>query len=143
MIVSRYRNGLRRCWEMLVDMFRTAPSSLQTITLCFQPNLLLHDVDEWTKHNMDLMGSFLHDGTPESVSRQVYDWSLLGKLVTEHKNIKHVVFEVFPNCNFLTDEDLLRYTPPSAVSDVWERYPNSVRVLKDALPDGIAEFKTA
>lgn len=144
LVAYRYRNGLRRCWEMLVDMFRTAPWSLHTITLCFEPDLLLHDVDEWTKRNMDLMGSFLHDGTAESVSRQVYDWSLLGKLVAEHKNIKHVIFEAFPNCDPLMDEHWLRYTPsPAPVSDVWERYPNSVRVLKDALPGGIAEFKNA
>lgn len=142
LIPSRYRNAVRRAWEMLVDMFWTAPSSLRTIEFLIEQDLVLHEVIEWAKPDLLLMDSFLHDGSPESVSRQVYDWGLLGKLVAERKNIKHIAFGAFPNRDPLVDEDWLQYKPPLAANnDTWERYPNSVRILKAALP-GIAEFKT-
>lgn len=75
------------------------------------------------------------------MSRQVYDWSLLGKLTAERKNLNYVVFSAYGTLDDLADYDSSQSDPGPRAIGVWKRYPNTVRVILDTLPK-IARFHT-
>ena len=101
-----------------MSALETTPSSLRTVELSFVPadGLLSHDF-------MDRRKDFLHDGRPESTSKQVYDWNLLRAFVLEHANVESVVFSM-----------------PQLWAGKWRKCPKTVRVLRETLPGVKVEF---
>lgn len=125
------RECLGDLWRILMAWLGTAASKLQTLELLVSDeySLIPYDVQrvlEAERPKIDRRGDFLHDGRPESVANQVYDWSLLRALVACGK-VETVVFTL----------ERQRHR-----KCVWYKYPNTVRVIKNSLPKLKVKFRT-
>lgn len=85
---------LRAMWELLVDMLRTAPLGIPMIHLDLRPHPSLCSIIAQSNGTSPVrdwgpLYNFLHDGSPEFASQQVYDWGLLAKLAAGRKSQTH------------------------------------------------------
>lgn len=116
------KDSLKTLWKALISWLKTASLTLRTLELQFSNECSLIPVRR--------MGDFLHDGHPDSVANQVYDWSLLCPLAASGK-VNTIVFAAAH-----------RFADYDASGCVWEKYPNTVRVIKNSLPNVKVEFHT-
>lgn len=146
-LTGTHGTHLRAMWELLVDMLKTAPLGIPMIHLDFRPHPSLRSIiaqnnGASTVRDWGPLHNFLHDGSPESASQQVYDWGLLAKLAAGRKSLKHILFTAYGTSDDLADcGGLPWWKLGSKVVGVWKRYPNSARIIQEALPK-IARLRT-
>lgn len=136
------RSTLRLLWKSLMDMLRKMPSSVRSLRFKFIPCGRLQALNGRTERLERVCNTFrynfLHDGSPESVSRQVYDWSLLGQILSGREKLQRVTFEI----SRIRGGGRRDAWDVPQKEDLWRRYPDTVRIIKAALPKDVVYFRT-